>query len=129
MGMLDNIKDALSKDDAERAEDAKEAADEAKQKADEAQRKADEAAAQADGSDEVHPDAVGVDKVEKKKKPVQKKKPAPKPKKVVYTVKPGDTLSAIGAKYGVDWRDIARVNKIPNPDLIYPGQQFVIPGK
>ncbi len=60
--------------------------------------------------------------------------PAPKrqaeaPKRRTYTVKSGDTLSAIGQRFGVDWRDIAKVNKIPNPDLIYPGQTFVIPDK
>lgn len=49
------------------------------------------------------------------------------PKRRTYTVKPGDTLSAIGQRYGVDWRKIAKANKIPNPDLIYPGQTFVIP--
>lgn len=57
-------------------------------------------------------------------------KPAPKPaehKKRTYTVKSGDTLSAIGAHFGVSWQEIAKVNRIPNPDLIYPGQVFVIP--
>lgn len=51
----------------------------------------------------------------------------PAPKKRTHTVKSGDTLSAIGAHYGVSWQEIAKVNKIPNPDLIYPGQVFVIP--
>ena len=44
-----------------------------------------------------------------------------------YTVKAGDTLSEIGAKYGVDYMDIARLNNIENPDLIHPGQVFTIP--
>ncbi|MGO4956344.1 LysM peptidoglycan-binding domain-containing protein [Luteococcus sp. Sow4_B9] len=44
-----------------------------------------------------------------------------------YTVKPGDNLSEIGAKFGVNYMDIARANNIQNPDLIYPGQVFVIP--
>lgn len=44
-----------------------------------------------------------------------------------YTVVRGDTLSAIGHKFGVNWRDIAAANDIANPDLIYPGQVFVIP--
>lgn len=50
-------------------------------------------------------------------------------KKVTYTVKSGDTLSAIGEKYGVDWREIAKANNVKNPDLIHPGQVFTIPGK
>jgi nucleoid-associated protein YgaU len=44
-----------------------------------------------------------------------------------YTVKPGDTLSAIGMEYGVDWHDIAKLNDLENPDLIFPGQVFKIP--
>jgi len=45
----------------------------------------------------------------------------------IYTVVKGDTLSAIGKKFGVNWRDIAAANNIANPDLIYPGQVFTIP--
>ena len=40
----------------------------------------------------------------------------------VYTVKRGDTLSAIGNRFGVDWRRIASINQIANPNLIVPGQ-------
>jgi len=46
-----------------------------------------------------------------------------------YTVKKGDCLSVIGSKLCVSWREIARINKIKNPDIIYPGQKFVIPEK
>ncbi|MCC6830919.1 MAG: LysM peptidoglycan-binding domain-containing protein [Thermoleophilia bacterium] len=63
-------------------------------------------------------------------KPAQHAQAKPKPaqhQKRTYTVKSGDTLSAIGARFGVSWQEIARVNRIPNPDLIYPGQTFVIP--
>lgn len=42
-------------------------------------------------------------------------------------MKSGDTLSEIGQRFGVDWHDIARVNNIENPDLIFPGQKFKIP--
>lgn len=46
-----------------------------------------------------------------------------------YTVKSGDTLSAIGARYGVPYMDIARANNISNPNLIRVGQQLIIPGR
>lgn len=46
-----------------------------------------------------------------------------------YTVRPGDTLSAIGARFGVSYMEIARANGIANPNLIYAGQQLVIPGR
>lgn len=39
-----------------------------------------------------------------------------------YTVRSGDCLSKIGARYGIDWRDIARKNGIGSPYTIYPGQ-------
>lgn len=44
-----------------------------------------------------------------------------------YTVVKGDTLSAIGKRFGVNWRDIAKLNDIKNPDLIHPGEVFRIP--
>ena len=44
-----------------------------------------------------------------------------------FTLQPGDTLGEIGARFGVDYHEIARVNGIENPDLIYPGQVFTIP--
>jgi len=45
---------------------------------------------------------------------------------ITYTVKPGDTLSAIGQKYGVDWRKITGYRS-GNPSLIYPGEVLTIP--
>ena len=46
-----------------------------------------------------------------------------------YTVQSGDTLSAIGKRYGVPWREIFEANRgtIDNPDRIFPGQQLRIP--
>ncbi|MEO8582938.1 MAG: LysM peptidoglycan-binding domain-containing protein, partial [Flavitalea sp.] len=48
-----------------------------------------------------------------------------------YTVKSGDNLSKIGAKYGVSWKQIFEANKsiIKNPDLIQPGWKLKIPAK
>jgi LysM repeat protein len=39
----------------------------------------------------------------------------------------GDTLSAIGEKFGVAWQDIQYFNNIQNPNLIYVGQVMYIP--
>jgi nucleoid-associated protein YgaU len=46
-----------------------------------------------------------------------------------YTVVAGDSLSKIGAKYGVSWKAIFEANKdiISNPDKIQPGQELKIP--
>jgi len=38
-----------------------------------------------------------------------------------YTVKSGDTLSGIGARYGVDWHTISGYRS-GNPNLIFPGE-------
>jgi LysM repeat protein len=46
-----------------------------------------------------------------------------------YTVRAGDTLSAIGARFGVSYQAIAAANGIENPNLIYPGQRLTIPGR
>lgn len=45
-----------------------------------------------------------------------------------YTVKSGDCLSTIGSKIGVNWKDIASVNGINSPYIIYVGQVLKIPG-
>ena len=46
-----------------------------------------------------------------------------------YTVESGDSLSKIGAKYGVSWKAIFDANRdiISNPDMIHPGQELKIP--
>mgnify|MGYP004460519797 CR=1 FL=1 len=46
--------------------------------------------------------------------------------KKTYTVKRGDTLSSIAAKYGTSWKHLADINGIANPNLIYPGQVLKI---
>lgn len=44
----------------------------------------------------------------------------------IYTVKNGDTLSAIAKKYNTTYQKIAKDNNISNPNLIYPNQKLVI---
>lgn len=41
-----------------------------------------------------------------------------------YTVKPGDSLSAIAARYGKSWQELHAINrdKVANPNKIYVGQ-------
>ena len=43
------------------------------------------------------------------------------------TVQSGDTLSGIAAQHGVSWQEMAKLNNLDNPDLIYPGQVFKVP--
>lgn len=45
----------------------------------------------------------------------------------VYTVRPGDTLSGIAAKYGTSYQKLAQINGIPNPNLIHVGQTIKLP--
>lgn len=46
-----------------------------------------------------------------------------------YTVVKGDSLSKIGKKYGVKWKDIYEANKekVKDPDHIEPGWKLKIP--
>lgn len=44
-----------------------------------------------------------------------------------YVVKAGDTLSAIAQKFRVTIDSIVDLNRLPDPDKIYPGQKLVIP--
>ncbi|HEX6333281.1 MAG TPA: LysM peptidoglycan-binding domain-containing protein [Flavisolibacter sp.] len=48
-----------------------------------------------------------------------------------YTVVKGDSLSKIGEKYGIPWKDIYEANRdqIKDPDLIHPGWKLKIPKK
>ena len=49
-----------------------------------------------------------------------------------YTVKSGDTLTEIGQRHGVAWREIHEANKDvigDDPDKIRPGQKLRIPKK
>ncbi len=63
------------------------------------------------------------------------KRPSAKPKRTVsgksYTVKKGDTLFSIAWRAGLDYRTLAKVNKIGKPYSIFPGQviQFKSPNK
>lgn len=41
-----------------------------------------------------------------------------------YTVRRGDTLSGIAQRFSLNWRRIAAINEIANPNLIYVGQEI-----
>ena len=43
-----------------------------------------------------------------------------------HTVQSGEYLVLIAKTYNVDWRDIAEINNIVNPYVIYPGQKICI---
>lgn len=134
MGLWDKIKDGLTTSKGEIADAAKEAAEKAQQQADAAREKAEDAAKDA-GTDAPTggqgPQPTEAPKVEPKAAPKaapKAEKPAqPKKKFKEYTVVSGDTLSEIGARFGVSYMEIARLNNIENPDLIFPGQVFKIP--
>lgn len=56
--------------------------------------------------------------------------PVPSPAQTTYTVQPGDTLWGISESFygtGTRYPEIAAANGIANPNLIFPGQVFIIP--
>lgn len=44
-----------------------------------------------------------------------------------YLVRRGDYLKLIAARFGTTWQAIAQVNRLYNPNLIYPGMRLAIP--
>ncbi|WP_240660152.1 LysM domain-containing protein [Streptomyces sp. WAC 01529] len=56
-----------------------------------------------------------------------KRRLAPSPS--THTVRPGETLSSIGALLDVRWPEIARANGLKTPYRIYPGLVLKIPKK
>lgn len=46
----------------------------------------------------------------------------------LYTVRPGDTLSGIALRYGVTSWALVQANNLASANLIYVGQQLIIPG-
>lgn len=46
---------------------------------------------------------------------------------MIYVVKPGDTLYSLSRQYGVSVLDIARLNQIPDPNILVQGQALLIP--
>ncbi|MGC5325056.1 LysM peptidoglycan-binding domain-containing protein [Brevibacillus sp. SYSU BS000544] len=45
-----------------------------------------------------------------------------------YVVQPGDTLFSIANRFGVDWQEIVRVNRLRPPFILFVGQTLQIPG-
>ena len=45
----------------------------------------------------------------------------------IYIVKKGDTLSEIAEKFNTTYQYLANINNIENPNLIYPGEEIIIP--
>lgn len=46
----------------------------------------------------------------------------------IYTVKKGNTLSAIASMYGTTWKKLAEYNSLSNPNKLLVGQEIRIPG-
>ena len=46
-----------------------------------------------------------------------------------HVVQYGENLSGIAAKYGTTWQDLARINALSNPDIIYQGQALNVVGE
>jgi 5'-nucleotidase len=45
----------------------------------------------------------------------------------VYTIQRGDALWKIARKFGHNWEELAEINNLENPDLIYTGKTLLIP--
>lgn len=45
-----------------------------------------------------------------------------------YTVQPGDTLVGIALRYNLNLAELILTNDLANPNLIFPGQELILPG-
>ena len=54
--------------------------------------------------------------------------PAPAPATGSYTVRAGDTLSAIATRHGVKLSELLSANRLGMASIIYPGNKLAIPG-
>ena len=45
-----------------------------------------------------------------------------------HIVQYGENLSSIAAKYGTTWQELARINALSNPNIIYQGQSLNVVG-
>jgi len=80
-------------------------------------------------SGNVDMDYLYVNKVVVKSDPINISKPSlNKTNYINYTVKSGDTLSAIARKYGTTYQQLAKINNIANPNLIHIGQVIKVVG-
>ncbi len=65
------------------------------------------------------------------KKPEAKPTPVPQPQpgesKDIYVVVSRDNLTKIAKRYGTTWQTLSKLNKLANPNLIFPGQRIVLP--
>ena len=43
-----------------------------------------------------------------------------------HVVQYGENLSGIATKYGTSWQELARINALSNPSIIYPGQSLSV---
>ncbi len=48
---------------------------------------------------------------------------------VLYEVKVGDTTIGIAQKYAIDWKELAKINNLKDPNKLYVGQKLIIPIK
>lgn len=54
--------------------------------------------------------------------------PTPTPEPFKHVVQPGESLTSIAAKYGVNFLTLVEVNGIENPDTLAEGTELLIPG-
>lgn len=88
-------------------------------------------AAPATGSQEVVAEEkvkIAPPQVTVKAAPEKKLDLAPAAATVWYTVRPGDTLGKIAARYRTSWQSIQRLNGLRNPNIIYVGQRLRVTG-
>jgi len=85
---------------------------------------------QPESADQLNPEQpIAVDKQLAESVIANLRKEAPVTPASVHQVEPGDTLEAIAVNYKVSVQELARTNRITNPDLILVGQALDMPSQ
>ena len=64
-----------------------------------------------------------------KKEIVKEKKEEETYTQVIYEVKVGETIIGVAQRYSIDWKELAKVNNLKDPNKLYVGQKLIIPVK
>lgn len=79
-------------------------------------------------ADDLHPPQAGAVQAPPNAEQVVQPVTETVPAAAEYVVLPGDTLGRIADRYHTNVRTLMTLNRIANPEIIYPGQHLVLPG-
>lgn len=59
--------------------------------------------------------------------PVETTMPTPSTNQTIYIIQAGDVLWKVADQYHTTWQNLSEMNNLANPNLIFPGQELMVP--